>query len=233
MNSTRLVLVVCDELRSTLSNVAPIQLGHVKLLIHDVADACTVSEKHWHQDRLAAEIEATLKREQIPSVRIAAHMRTVFNPIVQHGFQVRFEKEENELKLATGITDVQVWGFRHEARDAPIWAALDAVRSAQENSTLNENTRAELGSKLDLAFVEASAKLLSEQFTIDRHCIMGLYVPIRLNLELAAERAKNRTGDPAPLIDEVLQKFPAKSEEARRLFEKAMNHVQHSSPRLR
>jgi hypothetical protein len=235
MHPNRLILVVCDELWSGLSQgkEIPIQLGHVKLLIHGDEDSSEKPEKFWHEGGLAAEIEATLNHEGIDSVRIAAHMSTVFPASSQHGFQVRFEKEEEELRRATGIRDLQVWGFRHELRYAPIWIALDAIRNASQQSHLDETTSEALGSKLDDAFKEAAAHLLCERFSIDRHCIMSLYVPIRLNLELAAEQARGRNADSIGLIQEVQQKFPAKSEEARRLFAQAMKNIQDFSPLLR
>jgi hypothetical protein len=225
MSLRLLIIVVSDRLREALGKHAPVVLGDVELQLHHVSGR---SEKEWEHG-LSDELQKTLPRVPILGIRIAAHLGTCFTQIGLDAFQLRLPAEEMELKGKTGINDLQVWGFRHDLDQAPIWSALVAVQRAvykahSGGAPLNDADRIHLGTQLDKAFVQAAAHSLYESFSVCRHRILGLFLSIRLNLELAAERRHNQPAKVYHYTD-TIEKLDQKRMEAAEIFKTGMEDL--------
>jgi len=217
MTQTCLVLLVSDGFRKRVKGLAskhPFLIGQVTLRVLDH------DEKKWQGEHgLGSEILLTLSKEQQPCVRIAAHLSSCFESGANDVFQVRFPDEEQEMKKATGIQDLQVWGFRHEPGRSPIWDAMMAIESALSESKLSENAiehqkAMELGAQLMQAFQQATARDLYEHVTLFRHRMLGLFTALRLNLETASERASREGRVDETALGMALGKLAGKRAEA-------------------
>lgn len=240
MQHRRLVLVVCDRLRKSIGPTAGlVSLGRVTLLVHrgeERFDRFNPSEKQW-EDGLSSELITVLQNDKSAAVRVAVHQTTCFAnqlqkysaPSFQPPIQARYVKEESELKAATGIHDLQVWGFSRIDGMAPMWDALRSIVTVFNSSIPAESTRFELGQALDETFIDALARDPYELWTNCQHHIMGLFAATRMNLEVAAERAGTDQAEARVIVQEALRGLEDKVSDARRTLDNTKRILEEQS----
>jgi hypothetical protein len=121
---------------------------------------------------------------------------------------------EDEIRKEVQVSDLQIWGFRHE-RGKPINDALVAISKAAHSPSENHP---QLGEQLEAAFRRSVANEVFEELSITRHRILRSFVAIRLNLEHAAEVATKDPNRAAALFEGAIRKIPEKLAEARHVL---------------
>jgi hypothetical protein len=178
------------------------------------------SDKPVSGDRLTSLLVNGVKSNPADNVWIILHMGCcveLLNPDEQR-VQVRLPKGESVLRdalVAAGISAPQcleVHGFHHE-EIAPVWKVLQEFKVPVPDGFSQDLVRALRVAERDTLF---------KRFTVVKHRIVGLFLPLDLTLQNWAE-----TGDPGlrKRIDEALE---SKVAEARKLLDTAQEIVQSS-----
>jgi hypothetical protein len=203
------------------------------------------------QRRILREIEGFVGRSNL-RVRVAGHIGPCFGwrneePDAPRESIMRdrpLPDKEAMLKSVFGAElNVQVWGFHNDERWSRIWRALTTARDAVNDAATDDEKR-NFEHRLLKAFEESqiedeTAKEVDsrwaryEHLSVIGHDILGLFNPLRIKLDTAAERDaaaaksddrqyREKSSEKAHrLRAEVRQLLPEKTSRARALLDEA------------
>lgn len=170
MTDEYIVIVVSDKFVSAVKGVnlktLSIPFPHFTLRIWGPDDQGRRPERHWTRDQLRDDLQIELRRwPSAKIIRIVAHMTTCFDVYSERDIQRRIPSAEEDLAAATGIDDIQVWGFRHENGASPIWNVLSEIAAAIRDDRLSSAAPA-LSGRLTAAFIKTVSDDIVHTFNL-------------------------------------------------------------------
>jgi hypothetical protein len=101
-----------------------------------------------------------------------------------------------------------------------------AIEAALREKQTDHEKAKDLGAQLIQAFQQATARDLYDHVTLFRHRMLGLFTALRLNLEIASERASREGRVDETALRMALDKLAGKGAEALKILDEGIKQLE-------